>query len=210
MSTTYTPRTLSFLFAALGLMLAVTLLSGCASSYKPIVPNTLNYDVREEDGVGFGYRYEVLNYRGNRKYAKRESKKMVRLVAVKIQNNTNTILKLGENCQLYSGNNPVFPMEISNVHKSLKQGVAIYLLYSPIMLTQTECDTGGCESRILFPIGAAIALGNMLGAGGANQNFRRELEQYKLTDKEIRPGDTVYALVGLSASELHPLKLVLR
>lgn len=192
--------------------MAMILLSSCASSYKPIVPSTLNYDMRDEEGVSFGYRYEVLNYRGNRKYAKREPKKMIRLVAVKFQNNTERTLKIGESFNLYAGGNAVYPMEVANVHKQLKQGVAIYILYSPILLTQSDCDnfSGVCETRILFPIGLPIAIGNMVGAGAANQNFLRELEQYNLLNREIRPGETTYALIGIAQSELHPLKLVLK
>lgn len=194
------------------LLVTSTLLSSCASTYKPIAPNTLSFDSNEKNGVGFGYRYDVLNFRGNRKYAKREPKKMMRLVALKIENHTGGPMKLGENFHLYAGQNQVYPVDPELVHKELKQGVAIYLLYSLITINKTECDeyTGECTTKLVFPIGVPITIGNMAVAGTANQNFRNELMQYTLANKIIDDGETVYALIGIAQSDLHPLKLVMK
>ncbi len=50
----------------------------------------------------------------------------------------------------------------------------------------------------------------MLGASLANKNFRNELEQYDLTNRNIRPGETVYGLVSLREPNVAPLRLELR
>jgi hypothetical protein len=181
--------------------LLTVLLSSCASIFNTeLTP----------DSVGFGYRYEVLAFRGNKKYAKHEAKKMVRVVAIKIDNPTNQSLKLGENLFLYCGNNLVEPMEPHVVKQTLKQGVAIYLLYSLLWFNKTECEDGDCKTTAVFPIGVPITIGNMVTAGSANQNFQRELEQYNLMGKSIEPGRTVYALVGLPDTGLQPLKVVVK
>jgi hypothetical protein len=185
----------------------------CASTYKPIIPDKLVYDSHDQgQGVNFGYRYEVLTFRGNRKYAKREPKKSIRLVALKIENTSGKTLKLGENFNLYSGQNQIFPMDPEMVHKELKQGVAIYLLYSLLVLTKTDCNelTGQCETKLIFPIGIPITIGNMVAAGSANAQFKMELTRYNLLDKEIAPGETMYALVGIPDTGFQPLKILLK
>jgi len=75
----------------------VFILSGCAASYKPIYPVSLNYDSHQsEDGVELSYKYDVLRQNGNKKYAKKEDKKGVKLVALKITNNTQSVVNIGK------------------------------------------------------------------------------------------------------------------
>lgn len=195
------------------ILLSVSLLfSGCASTYRPIAPNLLNYDLREDnDGLNFGYRYDVLSFRGNHKYAKREPKKMIRLVAVKIENHTGHPLKVGENFNLYAGQNQVFPIDPEMIHTELKQGVPIYLLYSLLWFSIRDCDEyGNCETTAVIPIGIPITIGNMLAAGSANTQFKMELLRYNLLNKVIDDGETVYGLVGIANSDLQPLRIVLK
>ena len=103
-------------------------------------------------------------------------------------------------------------MDPEMVHKELKQGVAIYLLYSLIVLTRTECNelTGECHSSLIFPIGIPITLVNVIAAGTANTQFKNELLRYNLLNKEIPDGETVYALVGIPDTGFQPLKIVLK
>ncbi len=44
--------------------IALLISAGCTSSYKPINPKDLMYDVKSIDSVSFGYRYDVLTFRG--------------------------------------------------------------------------------------------------------------------------------------------------
>jgi hypothetical protein len=108
--------------------LASLLLFGCAASYRPIEPETLVFSTTQNDSdVKFGYRYEVLSFKGNKKSAKKERKKNVRVVALKIENNTNKTLKLGESLSLFSGDNNIYPMDPEIVFKQLRQTVPVYL-----------------------------------------------------------------------------------
>jgi hypothetical protein len=194
------------------LFLALTttlILAGCASSYSPINPRDLIYDVRSSDSVGFGYRYDVLTFRGNNKYAKREPKKNIRLVAVKIENKSGIVMKLGETFNLYAGQNLVQPIAPEIVHQQLKQGCAIYLLYSLIWFSQSSCGPSGCETTLVFPIGVPITIGNMIVSGNANGQFKNELLINNLTQKQINPGETAYAIVGISDSGFQPLSIKL-
>ncbi len=191
-------------------VLVSSVLFGCAASYRPIEPEKLVFSSQESDkGVNFGYRYEVLSFRGNKKSAKKERKKNVLVVALKIENNSGIGLKLGENFNIYSGDNHIYPMEPETVFKELRQTVPVYLLYSLVVLNKVECDdlTGRCTSSLLFPIGIPIAVGNMLVAGSANKNFLNELTRYNLYNKEIAPGEVVYALIGIPDTGFQPLKV---
>lgn len=199
-----------FLFLYLSIFL-IFIISSCASSYKPINPKALVYDVKSTDGVGFGYRYDVLAFRGNNKYAKREFKKNIRLVAIKIENQSDKVMRLGENFNLYAGPNMIQPISPEILHMELKQGVAIYLLYSLIWYTQGECDEyGNCETTLILPVGIPISIGNMVVAGGANSQFKNELLMNNLLTKEINPGDTAYAIVGVSNSGFLPLSIQMK
>lgn len=66
-------------------------LFSCASRYKMIEPESINYlSVKEDKGVKFEYKYDLLS----KKYAKKEEKKGVKIVAVKVTNNSGSDLKL--------------------------------------------------------------------------------------------------------------------
>jgi hypothetical protein len=66
------------------LSIVVLSLTNCASGYKMIEPSSINYQsVKENDGLKFEYKYDLLK----KKYAKKEEKKGIRIVAVKITNN---------------------------------------------------------------------------------------------------------------------------
>ena len=119
-------------------------------------------------------------------------------------------MKIGENYNIYAGQNQIFPMDADIVHKELKQGILIYLLYSLIWLNKTECDTYGCESTPVFPIGIPITVGNMVVAGSANKQFATELLSNDLKKMEIAPGETKYAIIGIPDTQFQPLSIKLK
>jgi hypothetical protein len=63
---------------------------------------------------------------------------------------------------------------------------------------------------MIFPIGIPIAAGNMIVAGNANKNFLNELTRYGLTNKEITPGTTVYAIIGIPDTGFQPLRVEIK
>jgi hypothetical protein len=192
--------------------MAIVALSGCAATYKPIVPSTLQYDAREGENFSFAYRYGVLSFKGNKRYAKREPRKMVHVVAVEIANNTGKSLKLGENFMLYSGDNPIYPMEPAMVHKDLRQRLGLYLLYSLITFSTYETDpyTGLQTTTATYPIGIPITVGNMVVVGSANKQFKAELMSGNLINREIKDGEIAYGLIGIPDMSYKPITMVLK
>ncbi|MBD1397068.1 hypothetical protein H9Q13_07810 [Pontibacter sp. JH31] len=192
------------------------LMSGCASSYKPIVPQNINYTAKtESNDVLLEYKYDVLLERGNKKYAKREKKKFVQVAAVKITNNSYETITLGEDSKFLAGNNSFTPLDPTVSHSQLKQGVPIYLLYllfsNGKLITEETYVNGMKTGEKSFPIGLIVGPGltlyNMLKAGNANKQFLAEMQQYHISNKQVRPGETVYGLVAVPNSSYNPLYL---
>lgn len=188
------------------------ILSGCAASYKPIYPVSLNYDSHQsKNGVELSYKYDVLRQNGNKKYAKKENKKGVKLVAVKITNNSQSVVNIGKNLTLYSGNNQIIPMEPLVIKESIKQivpGYLPYLLLTFVNLTTTKSQNGTIEQNVIpvgLILGPGITLGNMLIAGDANAKLLDELKLYNLIGRDIKPGETVYGIIGVRDMGYSPI-----
>ena len=189
------------------LLLAIVLLHSCASSYRQINPDTFqNYasDI-QSDGTTVSYKYNVLSATGNKKYAKRENKRGITLLAVKVENNSGQAIDFKRNIRISSNGEIVLPIESEILFKQLKQPAAIYLLYSLLWFTYSNCTNGDCDNLYL-PIGIPIGAGNALMASSANDKFKQELAQFNILKKMINPGETVYGLIGVRHNDYAPLK----
>ena len=112
-------------FTSVMLLLTICMCS-CASRYKTINPQGLSYNsVDLIDGISLEYKYNVLQ----KKYRKKEDKKKVKLVAVKIINNSERDITLGQDLQItYNSGTPVQVLDNKSVYKSLKQSVVTLTL----------------------------------------------------------------------------------
>ena len=82
------------------------ILCSCAATYKPIMPENLNYTSNNlDDGILFSYKYDVLFETRNKKYAKHEEKERIKLIAVKITNNTGKKLSINNDLIFYAVKN---------------------------------------------------------------------------------------------------------
>lgn len=188
------------------LLTLVYFLCSCASSYKVINPNMILYKSNSNyKNVEFSYKYDVLMEKGNKKYAKKESTKGIKVVAVKITNNSNSSFTFGKDLLVYSGDNPLTLLEPEMVHKQLKQRTPLYLLY--LLLTPLQIYTSDESYPIGLILGPGIAGGNMIMAGSANKNFKAELSENLLNNRSIPAGDTVYGLIGIVDSGYNTLTL---
>ena len=187
-------------------------LSSCAASYQAVYPRNLYYaEEVNYDGVDFSYQYDVLKQVGNRKYAKKEDKKGVQIVAVKLTNRTGRPLNFREDLSILSGGAPVGLLQPEVVTQQVKQSVPIYSLYFLLsfMTFNTYDEYGGTKSSTpigLF-VGPPIAIGNMVVAGSANKNFREELLANNLLNRTIADGETVYGLISIGKNGYRPLSL---
>jgi hypothetical protein len=188
-------------------------MNSCASSYKMINPNNLNYNSTDLDnGVSLSYKYDLLK---KKKYSKKETKRGVKLVAIKITNNSDKDLVFGQDISLtYENGNGINIMDSDKVFKSLKQGTLGYLLYlllTPAQLTKTETTNGITTTESLFPIGLilgpGLAGGNMLAASSANTKFKNELLNNDLNGMTIKKGETKSGLIGIRTDNYDVIKI---
>jgi hypothetical protein len=196
----------------------VLVLTGCAASYKPINPPTLNYNSHDlQDGIQFSYKHDVLQEKGNKKYAKKEDKRGVKLVAIKITNHTDADINVGRDLVFYSSQNQIFPMEPKTVHIEIKQivpGYLPYLILTALKLIITKPNNYGGTTTDVYPIGyvlgPGITFGNMLIAGTANKSMLNELYNYNILSQDIPKGETVYGIIAIKDSGYIPLSVKLK
>ncbi|MCJ8164537.1 hypothetical protein MKJ04_06735 [Pontibacter sp. E15-1] len=195
-------------------LLAMLLLcSSCASNYKLLSPEGIYYNAQTEDnGLLFNYKYDVYALSNNKKYAKKEKRKMLQVVAVKITNNTDRILDTSQDIRYFIGQQQVMPLAPEMVHSQIKQSVPSYLLYLllfPVQITTTSQTNGMEIEQNSFPIGLILAPGltilNMSIAGSANKQMLGDLQRYNLANRKLLPGETVYGLFGLANSGYNPI-----
>ncbi len=184
-------------------LVTVIFLSSCASNYHRISPNQLYYTSKNENnGVSLSYKYNVLN----KKYAKKEEKNGILLVAVKITNNSPKDIVFGEDIKLvYDNGNEVFIPQNKEVFKSLKQHPAYYLLY--LLLTPMQLITNNSQTPIGLVVGPGVAGGNLLLAASANKKFKSELFTYNLHGVVIRQGETKFGLIGIISNSYDAIKI---
>jgi hypothetical protein len=197
-------------------VLTITLLItlyGCAATYKPIKPATLNYHTLEsQDGIDFSYKYDVLREKGNKKYAKKEHNRGIKLIAVKVTNNTDNVINVGRDLAFYSGQSQIFPMEPQAIKHSIRQIVPAYLPY--LLLTFTYLTVSDGSSVATFPIGLVlgpgITIGNMVVAGSANKKMLNELYDYNILSRDIQVGETVYGIIGVRDIAYTPISVKIK
>lgn len=186
------------------------LISNCAGSYKPILPPSLTYPtVVDNNGIKYSYRYNVLADAGNKKYAKKEQKKAVKVIAIKLENNTGRTLNFKRDIDIYMGDQVVLPMEPEQVRQNLKQPAALYLLWSPLIFYTEDCRGFDCD-RTTIPIGLAIGVANTVVASSANKNLGAEMAAYDILNSDIRDGETVHGLIAISSLMTSAIELRLK
>lgn len=190
------------------LLLFVFFCGSCASGYKTINPPTLNYLSNSSDkSVSMDYKYNLLP----KKYAKKEFKNKIKLIAVKFTNNSGRDLIFGKDIKLVFGNgNEVVLIGADDVFAELKQQTPLYLLYlllTPMTFNTTSNGTQTSSIPIGLVVGPGIAAGNMIAAGSANKAFKEELTKYAIAGTTIKNGATTYGLVGIGASDFESLKV---
>jgi len=160
------------------------------------------------------YQFDVLRLRGgNKKYVKKEVKKGYHVAAVRLTNKGDREVNFSRDLTLMYGDRPITPIPGTIAAHDMKQGVAIYLLYillNPRLGGTTDPRTGAITGGTLLPLGPFLAGGNMLGAGGANTNMRKEFAAYDLTNRTLKPGETVYGIVSLRETAVAPLRIEMR
>jgi hypothetical protein len=194
-------------------LLVVILFSSCASSYRSIHPQILNYSAASElDSVKIVYKYDVLQEKGNRKYAKKEVNKNMRLIAVRIENDRKRALDFKEDVRVYAGDKLLEPITNIDVYDELKQSPPAYVLYlllSPIHLLAVNFNGSPNIFPFGFIIGPTLATWNIIISAHANAKFKHEMEAYNILERKIKPGEIAYGLLCFDLEDSPSLKFTI-
>lgn len=195
------------------LALSVLFLTSCASGYKKIEPKKINFASRSENNsVVLEYKYDLLE----KKYKKKELNNGLKVIAVKVTNNSANDLVFGKDIRLtYENGNELNLLETNVVYKAIKQSPASYLWYlllSPMQFqTMTTNSNGQQQTSSSTPIGLVIgpglAGGNMIAASSANKNFQNDLLENDIIGKVIKKGETVYGIIGIQSNNYDSIKV---
>ena len=189
------------------LILSITIvLTSCASNYYPVNPSRLpSTNNLSEKGIDFSYRYNVLHDRGNEKLSKKEQKRGIKIIAVKITNNTDSSFTITKDVGFFVGNSQVYPEEPFLVRKLVNQTVASYLPY--LLFTSLQLNLNGTVFPIGYALGPLLTAGNMLAANNANNLFYKELKDNDVINLTVKKGETIYGLVAFSGIGFDPLTM---
>jgi hypothetical protein len=146
--------------------------------------------------VALSYRYDVLRDAGNKKFVNNEFKRNMRVVAVKLTNNSETSINISKDLTFYSGDSKVLLLNPFEIKMQIKQSAPSYAWYLLGCISLDPLD---------IAVFGGIGIGNMIVASTANNNLLKELERYDLTNKELKKGETVIGIIGFEALHSDPL-----
>lgn len=192
----------------------IGLLTSCASRYKNIKPEQMSAVPKSltENGVLLEYKYEMLS----RKYRRRARKQDIKIVSIKITNQSAKDIVFGNDVSLYyeKSDKPVEVVDRNLLYNSIKQRTAFYLFYlalTPVQAYSTTTNGYQTTSESVFPIGLilgpGLAGGNMIVSATSNKKLKKNLAKYDPSGAVIKPGASVYGFVGIRSKTEEPLKL---
>ncbi len=195
------------------LFLVVLLGSGCAASYKAINPRELYFTAHSmRDGIEVSYKYNVLQEKGNKKLAKKEGRRDIQVIAIKLTNNTAQVVNVKNDLDFFAGDKPIYPMQPVDIKNHIRQSVASYLPY--LLLTFVSVVFSNGNSVAALPVGLVlgpgVTAGNMAVAATANKRFLQELTDFNILNRDVRPGETVTGIIGVRDSGFGPITVRLK
>jgi len=196
------------------LLLTILMLSSCAASYHTIRPEYLSYPTSvTENGIMVSYKYDVLSISGNKRYAEKEIKQGVRLIALQITNQSDSTIRLSRDRELFAGDVRIIPMDASTISEYLKQKVWPYYFYMLMTFVQlnysvttaTNMTTGSLP--IGYVLGPGLTLLNVTKASRSNHQLYTNLNVADIWNRDILKGETVYGLIGLDSRDVVPIHI---
>lgn len=185
----------------LTLFFVVISITGCASYYRTINPLKINYATSvSQEKLNLSYRYDVLRDAGNKKFVKSEFKNNIRIVAIKLINNSDSTINTSKNILFLNGTSEVKLMDPVEIKTRIQQTWPAYGLFLLGFISTSPLD---------WLVFGGIGIGNMYVAYDANKKLLNELMQYDITNKEIKPGESVIGIIGFEALHSDPLSVKL-
>ena len=184
--------------------------SNCATNYKTFKVSELSFSATEiKDSVVFSFQDKILNKTRNYKFDRKAKDFGYRVVALKITNLTDTVLRLHENYNFYLDSSEIVLLHPGIMKKKIGHfapGFLLYLALTPLKIFLIYTN----ETRVIpvgFLLGPLVALGNMAKGATASKELEKHLLENDLTFKSILKGETVYGIISFKNKSDKPVSL---
>ena len=188
------------------LLIAASGASGCAYSYKSIQFDDVDYHQAQTDGpYEIDYRYKVLDGSSNTRWGKKELKKGVYVVGVRIQNHSDQALPLDEGTlRVRAGQEPLRIVDGASAATEMKQAVWPRALWSLLWVTFWQTD-GENTTAIPIPVGVPVAIMEVSKSRSANRAVKEDFLEKELVSQTIPAGGSAEGLLFLRNASYRPL-----
>lgn len=190
----------------LSVTLMIFLITGCASSYKKInIPMEMTKKgiTPTDDEISIQFITTSLIDSNNERYFKYCNKNQVNLLAVRIKNNSDKPIYIGNNLKVYNNGNEVNIQTPESYLQLIKQPKLGYIFYSLIWLnvSHTETDSYGHQEMKVssYPVGVLFTLFNIILASVADSDFKNDVLNNYLINKTIEPNTEKYGFLLFQA-----------
>lgn len=181
-------------WAIFSAVFVIFLFSDCAGTYKTFKMESIPFKepVSTDDKILYSSRQGVMYNTRNYKPAKREQKDQLSLVAIKVINQTDLPIALGDLAYSCGGSTSVSPISMDEYLKQVKQKAGLYWLYLAGVVPNPFCK--GCLKYVI-PWGVAPAAINFGIAHKNNKKMEKELRSYDLSGRVLQPHDSILGVL---------------
>lgn len=180
------------------------LFTSCARTYHVIEPSLYNYENKKTltDEVSISYYYNVQHQGNNKPYARKERKKHKRLVAIKMVNNSDSVITLSqENFYIKtSSGRDIRIIDDVTYTKAIRQYSETFVLFYGLagISYRWESVNGQVSTELTYnPIPLIIGIGNAIYAEISNSKQKQNLANNQIFNKPIHPKSSLYGLIAI-------------
>lgn len=198
------------------LFIAIIFVGGCARPYRKINMSAIPFkEYRQENKISYSLRQGVLYNLKNYYFARREQKKNMSLVAVKIVNKSELPVNINDLQFTCGAALPIQRVGIDEYYNAIKQKSALYWLYAvgfavypkpavytdPVSGTQVpKADNPkkfikNGKQIIPLPFGLPVAAANYAIAYKANKKMMLDFKLLDLSNRVIQPFDSIQGIL---------------
>lgn len=179
------------------LFLILVVAGGCAKVYHKIEPASIPLARSEinQYGLEMSHYYDLLALRGNKRLAKKERRKDIKLLVVSITNHNDFSINVRRELEFVVDGNPIVLLPQQELYQSLKQRGLFYLLYAFVILPVDISSS----NRVIIPIGLPFAAYNVAVALRANNRLLEELTIYDIQNRILAAGETITGIIGIQS-----------
>lgn len=182
-------------FYHLVLFILILLIGSCARPYRKINMSSIPFkEFREENTMSYAIKQGVMYNMKNYSIARKEQKKNVSLVAVKIVNKSELPININDMQFTCGATIPITPIKVDEYYNTLKQKAGLYWLYSAGVVVYPRPPKGS-KKFIPLPFGLPIAAANFGIAYKANKKFKTDIQLLDLSNKVIQPFDSIVGIL---------------